>query len=306
MRHIACVLCVALGCGSARAGDDKDKLEEQAVNRCAQQKAQRVQQIESWERAATIRDLDGVFPGKVSKAEPGKVNDEGEAWFLLVAGTREDWRKTDAMAAGLGPMYDRWAGRLNIGMAPSIKHEEFVKFAELIINNARAGLAQGETDNAINAEAERMFQVLDVKKAGALTRKEMTLSLIDEKGKFDTDNDGRISSDEYREYFRYRVEKKAAALVIALRANEEVIRKLVQEGPEKKNGLPNWFSKLDKDKKGQVSLFEWRKAGRDIAEFEEMDLNGDGLLTADEYLRWAKMKDAAKDQKRREADRRDK
>ena len=43
-----------------------------------------------------------------------------------------------------------------------------------------------------------------------------------------------------------------------------------------------------------------RKAGRDLAEFQEMDLNGDGLLTADEYTRWAKMKQNEKDQKKRE------
>jgi hypothetical protein len=55
-------------------------------------------------------------------------------------------------------------------------------------------------------------------------------------------------------------------------------------------GLPSWFDELDTDKDGQVSLFEWRKSGKDTKEFIEMDLNGDGLVTADEYLRFARQK----------------
>ena len=99
------------------------------------------------------------------------------------------------------------------------------------------------------------------------------------------------------------MEKKAEELTTALKANDALIRKLNPEGSDKKGtGLPEWFSKLDKNKTGQVSLFEWRKAGRDLAEFQEMDLNGDGLITADEYLRWAKMKQNEKDQKKREAE----
>jgi hypothetical protein len=54
--------------------------------------------------------------------------------------------------------------------------------------------------------------------------------------------------------------------------------------------LPSWFEELDTDKDGQVSLYEWRKAKRDTAEFLDMDLNGDGLITADEYLRFARQR----------------
>jgi hypothetical protein len=54
--------------------------------------------------------------------------------------------------------------------------------------------------------------------------------------------------------------------------------------------LPSWFDEYDLDKDGQVSLYEWRKAGKDVKDFTEMDLNGDGLITADEYLRFARQK----------------
>lgn len=55
-------------------------------------------------------------------------------------------------------------------------------------------------------------------------------------------------------------------------------------------GLPSWFDELDTDKDGQVSLYEWRKAGKETKEFIEMDLNGDSLITADEYLRFMRLK----------------
>jgi hypothetical protein len=54
--------------------------------------------------------------------------------------------------------------------------------------------------------------------------------------------------------------------------------------------LPEWFDKYDIDKDGQIALWEWRKAGEDIAKFQEMDLNGDGLITADELLRFTLLK----------------
>ncbi|WP_439628731.1 hypothetical protein [Gemmata sp.] len=50
--------------------------------------------------------------------------------------------------------------------------------------------------------------------------------------------------------------------------------------------LPEWYDKYDTDKDGQVALYEWRKSGDDIARFLEMDLNGDGLITADELVRF--------------------
>jgi hypothetical protein len=53
-------------------------------------------------------------------------------------------------------------------------------------------------------------------------------------------------------------------------------------------GLPAWFAQLDRDGDGQVGLYEWKQADRPIDEFEAMDLNGDGFLTAEEVLRFLK------------------
>lgn len=57
-----------------------------------------------------------------------------------------------------------------------------------------------------------------------------------------------------------------------------------------KAALPGWYDEFDTDKDAQVSLYEWRKGGKEMKEFLEMDLNGDGLVTPDEYLRYARAK----------------
>jgi hypothetical protein len=50
--------------------------------------------------------------------------------------------------------------------------------------------------------------------------------------------------------------------------------------------LPPWFDRDDANKDGQVALHEWRLARKNLDEFIKYDLNSDGLLTADELLRF--------------------
>jgi Ca2+-binding EF-hand superfamily protein len=49
--------------------------------------------------------------------------------------------------------------------------------------------------------------------------------------------------------------------------------------------LPPGFKALDTDGDGQVSLSEWRAAGRPLEEFWEYDLDQDGLITSRELKR---------------------
>jgi len=51
-------------------------------------------------------------------------------------------------------------------------------------------------------------------------------------------------------------------------------------------GLPDWFEEYDSTKDGQVALHEWLKAGESVDSFATYDLNGDGLITADELVRY--------------------
>jgi hypothetical protein len=57
-----------------------------------------------------------------------------------------------------------------------------------------------------------------------------------------------------------------------------------------REALPSWYEEFDTDKDAQVSLYEWRKSGKETKEFTEIDLNGDGLITVEEYLRYARLK----------------
>lgn len=49
--------------------------------------------------------------------------------------------------------------------------------------------------------------------------------------------------------------------------------------------LPKWWPDVDADRDAQLSLYEWRTSGRKVDDFTTLDLNGDGYLTAEEYLR---------------------
>ncbi len=48
------------------------------------------------------------------------------------------------------------------------------------------------------------------------------------------------------------------------------------------------YASIDKDEDGQVSLYEWRTSLKAVDEFVDRDLNGDGFLTAEEWLRGTK------------------
>ena len=58
--------------------------------------------------------------------------------------------------------------------------------------------------------------------------------------------------------------------------------------------VPAFFHELDGDQDGMIGLYEWRRNKEPlpggiqptIAEFVKMDLNGDGYLTPDEYIRY--------------------
>ena len=48
--------------------------------------------------------------------------------------------------------------------------------------------------------------------------------------------------------------------------------------------MPEWFTKLDTDRDGQIGLYEWKKSGLPLGEFKMMDRNDDGFITVEEML----------------------
>lgn len=276
----------------ARAAEEQDKFEEQTVSRCAE----RALKAAKGERAQFLRELEAAFPEKVVNA---LTEEEYATWFALLAGKNEEWRRDDAQP-GLAELFDKVVQRLELGPVPSIKKEEFAKYARRVLREQNPA----DRDADPNADADKVFRVIDRDGDGELAAEEFTAGLKDDKVRADADGNGRITKDEYRGYFHRRVQTKADTLSSAAKPGGDPLVRGAKGGPG--SGLPAWFAALDADKDGQVALFEWRKGGRAIAGFTEMDLNGDGLLTRDEYLRYVKLNEQKLKQEQREEKEKDK
>jgi hypothetical protein len=152
------------------------------------------------------------------------------------------------------------------------------------------------------AFAKQRFEQYDTNKDGQLDPTEAQASnrLRDSFQEVDTDRNGLISLAEYTQYIRVRFASGGPGGPGG-NPNDPNANPWGQPGfyvpvvPEQKKvavyrfgslpkDLPEWFSKIDADKDAQVGLYEWRKAGRDLAEFRSFDLNGDGFITVDEGL----------------------
>jgi Ca2+-binding EF-hand superfamily protein len=264
---------------------EQDQFEERTLSR-AVEKAVRVAKSD---RVAWIKELESEFPNRIGN--PLK-DEEYLVWFDLVAekGGME-WRKENSPSAGFKELFDRVVQRMELGPVPSIRREEFQKYAKraLVPGNPPSGKDVPDP----NEDADKVFRTLDRNGDGILELEEMTTKLREVRKEADTDMNGRIDKDEYRMYFYRRVSTAVdAALAKQNEQNKNNSDTKTATRPSKpSNGLPGWFTDLDPDNEGQITLAQWRKAGKSIDLFMAMDLNGDGLLTKDEYLRYIQMKE---------------
>jgi Ca2+-binding EF-hand superfamily protein len=157
-----------------------------------------------------------------------------------------------------------------------------------------------------DAMAESAFKQLDKNGDGFLSYDEMTDELKAERDKWDTDKNGLIDLNEYKAYFRARMQQIRAdngwgqnpggagggdqqLLPPQLVPDQpddpkRVVYRVGKLPPE----LPAWFAQIDTDKDGQIGLYEWKSSGRQLDEFFAMDANGDGFLTPEEVLGYLK------------------
>jgi Ca2+-binding EF-hand superfamily protein len=153
-------------------------------------------------------------------------------------------------------------------------------------------------DAQINDEGKQLFTRLDLNKDGFLDREEARFSRLGtlrDFDRYDTNKDGKLSPDEFLEAYRdeqaqFGRGSKGGNAIIQPEEEvpEEEKRPVVYRAGKLPKELPSWFADLDKDKDGQVGLYEWKASGKSTSEFLEMDANGDGFLTVEEVLRHQK------------------
>ena len=153
----------------------------------------------------------------------------------------------------------------------------------------------------IEAQAREEFARMDADKNGSLSVEEILLAkkgrrLYDDRAKWDTNKNGTIELPEYIEYYKSRRAQQdnggrgnqdpPKIPTEPIEPVEEDKRPTVYRTGKFPKELPPWFEEADKDKDGQVGLYEWKASGKPIREFMAMDLNGDGFLTVEEVLRY--------------------
>jgi len=138
---------------------------------------------------------------------------------------------------------------------------------------------------------ERRFKQLDRNGDGYLNSDEMPNSLRAELNRWDTNKDGLIDLTEYKAYAKEReLQRQAQSFqgqvdgANSTPEPDEDRKPVVYNSSNYPKELPAWFKQLDIDNDGQVGLYEWRRAGKSIEEFQAMDRNDDGFLTIEEVL----------------------
>lgn len=150
-------------------------------------------------------------------------------------------------------------------------------------------------------QAQKLFRSLDRNGDGVLAPDELSDLLRGERGRWDANRDGLIDQTEFWAFYQghlgdlsVRVARGEIKLKEGLVPTIDVKTVVEQEKPRPvvvragklPAGLPDWFGELDSDRDAQIGLYEWKKGGRPLTEFQAMDLNGDGFITVDELTRY--------------------
>jgi hypothetical protein len=110
---------------------------------------------------------------------------------------------------------------------------------------------------------------------------------------------GQITRDQFADYMKERMaagnqgggrgnQNQNPGIIWGDSDDDEPTKAPVYRPGKFPKELPEWFAQLDTDKDGMVGLYEWKQSGRTVADFRNIDRNGDGFVTVEEVLRSVK------------------
>jgi Ca2+-binding EF-hand superfamily protein len=269
--------------------------------------------------AATTEALT-QFPPPGGGFSRGKGRMDPNEFFDRVANGKNVWSRAESTSPFAQAIFDRMAERLGITNG-QITREQYMAYAQQRAAERAAGVPPGMSSPSatggpsadprapssssaaqVDQWAEMWFRRHDVNGDGLLNFDEMPESLRAERDKWDTNKDGFIDLNEYKAFFRARMEQRMAergssgfgqgsadwAMQAAITPppDQDEPKPVVYRAGKLPKELPAWFRQLDTDNDGQIGLYEWKASGRSLDEFQAIDRNNDGFLTVEEVLRY--------------------
>jgi Ca2+-binding EF-hand superfamily protein len=211
--------------------------------------------------------------------------------------------RRDELDRGRQHLFDRLAKRLGVTDG-QMTRAQLDQLREMLTDGTAATPGGAPTSaTELDAQAEASFRHYDANGDGWLSPDEMPEELREHFGSWDSDGNGLLDLEEYKAYYRARNQSVATQSSQSryggtgptndyrppggsarAGSRDETKAPLIYRSNNLPRELPAWFRTVDSNQDAQISLHEWRRSGRSIAEFQQMDRNGDGFLTVEEVL----------------------